>query len=238
MENKRILLLTGTTDILRSPNETDNTMEEVFDLTLPSKQRYAKKYGYDLLSLRSFGSDKQNIFKDKHLGFLRALRAFEMLEHYDIVMWIDADSIITNDNFSINDFQIDENHSFYASWAWSGNGRQLFSTGNFIVQKTKNTNNLFNSFMLIGKQVVDNNTWGEEQTTLNFLYNNTHRNDIKILEHKFLDTIPNKKMFMGIWDGRPEPLFPWSKESFLVHLTGVPNKNRMEVAQTSFKEYL
>ena len=140
MKNKRVLLLTGTTDILRSPNETDNTMEEVFDLTLPSKQRYAKKYGYDLLSLRSFGSDKQNIFKDKHLGFLRALRAFEMLEHYNIVMWIDADSIITNDNFSINDFQIDENHSFYASWDWNNVGHS-FSTGNFIIHKTKNTNN-------------------------------------------------------------------------------------------------
>ena len=92
--------------------------------------------------------------------------------------------------------------------------------------------------MTTGKQVVDTNTWGEEQTTLNFLYNNTHRNDIKILEHKFLHTIPNKKMFMGIWDGRPETISPWSEESFLVHLTGIPNKNRIEVAQTSFKEYL
>ena len=45
-------------------------------------------------------------------------------------------------------------------------------------------------------------------------------------------------MFMGIWDGRPETISPWSKESFLVHLTGIPNKNRIEVAQTSFKEYL
>ena len=41
--NKRVLVLTGTTDILRQPNETDNTMEEVFDLTLPSKQIYVKK---------------------------------------------------------------------------------------------------------------------------------------------------------------------------------------------------
>ena len=235
--SKKVLLLTGTTDMLRSPTETDNTMEEVFDLTLPSKQRYAKKYGYDLLSLRSFGSDKRNIFKDKNLGILRVLRAFEMLEYYDTVMWIDADSIITNDNFSINDFQIDENHSFYASWDWNNIGYS-FSTGNFIIHKTKNINTLFNSFMTVGKQVVDSNTWGEEQTTLNFLYNNTHRNDIKILEHKFLHTIPNKKMFMGIWDGRPETIVPWSEESFLVHLTGIPNKNRIEVAQTSFKDYL
>lgn len=30
----RVLLLTGTTDIIRKADETDNTMEEVFDLTL------------------------------------------------------------------------------------------------------------------------------------------------------------------------------------------------------------
>ena len=102
--NKRVLVLTGTTDILRQPNETDNTMEEVFDLTLPSKQRYVKKYGYDLLSLRSFGKDRQNRFTESDIGFLRVLRAFELLENYDIVMWIDADSIITNHNFSIDDF--------------------------------------------------------------------------------------------------------------------------------------
>jgi len=235
-KNKRVLLLTGTTDMLRSPNETDNTMEEVFDLTLPSKQRYAKKYGYDLLSLRSFGSDKHNIFKDTHIGFLRTLRAFEMLYNYDTVMWIDADSIITNYNFSVDDFQIDENHSFYASWDWNNIGYS-FSTGNFIIHKTKNTNNFFNSFLSTGKQVVDSNTGGEEQTTLNSLYN-THKNDIKILEHKFLGSIPSKNMFMGIWDGRPETKVPWSEESFLVHLTGITNKNRIEVAKTTFKDYL
>ena len=237
MNNKRVLVLTGTTDILRSSSETDNTMEEVFDLTLPSKQKYAKIHGYDLLSLRSFGKDKQNRFKDSNIGFLRALRAFEMIEYYDIVMWIDADSIITNNNFSVNDFQIDENYSFYASWDWNNIG-SAFSTGNFIIHKTKNTNNLFNSFLTTGKRVVDSNIWGEEQTTLNFLYNNTHKNDIKILEHKFLGSIPSKKMFRGIWDSRPETNFPWSKDSFLVHIGGIPNKNRIEIAQTTFKDYL
>ena len=79
--SKRVLVLTGTTDILRQPNETDCTMEEVFDLTLPSKQRYVKKHGYDLLSLRSFGKDKQNRFTEFDLGFLRVLRTFEMLEY-------------------------------------------------------------------------------------------------------------------------------------------------------------
>lgn len=235
--NKKILVLTGTTDILRSPTETDSTMEEVYDLTLSSKERYAKKHGYDLLSLRSFGSDFTNTFKPTHLGFLRALRSFEMLQNYDIVMWIDADTIITNLDYSISDFCIDENHSLYASWDWSG--KNTISMGNFILQKTSSIHELFSHFMQIGKQIADDNIWGEEQTTINTIYKNYPiGKTIKILEHKFLGSIPNKKMFNGIWDGRPETPFPWTPESFLVHLTGIPNRNRIDVAKTTFKDYL
>ena len=40
MDDRRILVMTGTTDVLRDvldPNHTDAVMEEVFDSTLPSK---------------------------------------------------------------------------------------------------------------------------------------------------------------------------------------------------------
>jgi len=235
--SKKVLVLTGTTDILRQPNETDNTMEEVFDLTLPSKVRYANKHGYDLVSLRSFGSDKNNLFEDRKLGFLRELRTFEMLEHYDIVMWIDADSVITNDIFTVNDFQLDTDHCFYASWDWTG--KLTFSTGNFIIQRTDSTNEMFDAFLKVGKYVIDTNQWGEELTTMNLIYRQTNLGKhIKILEHKFLGAIPSRKMYRGIWDGRPEPQYPWSEDCFLCHITGVPNKNRIEVLKTTFEKYL
>lgn len=233
----RVLLLTGTTDMLRKADETDNTMEEVFDLTLPSKQRYTKKHGYDIMSMRSFGSDKHNRFKDTDLGFIRVLRAFEMLEYYDYVMWIDADSIITNENFTINDFQTDNQTCFYASWDWTG--KTTFSTGNFIVHKGPNFNNLFDAFLKVSKYVIDTNQWGWEQTTMNLIYNRTDlKNDIKILDHHFLGAIPNRELFRGIWNGRPEPRYPWSSDCFLSHITGIPNKNRIDVLKNSFGEYL
>jgi hypothetical protein len=234
--NKKVLIMTGTTDTLRSDQETDNTMEEVFDLTLPSKQRYTKKYGYDLLALRSFGVHKEGIFQAKHLGFLRALRSFEMLQYYDIVMWIDADTLITNDTYKIEDF-IDDTSLLSISWDW--NGKSSFSTGNFVLQNKDNTSDFFHMFNLIGKAVIENNQWGEEQATFNLIYQNTtFKNNIKILEHKFLNSIPSKQMFRGIWDGRPDPFAPWTPESFLVHITGVPNKNRIDVLKNSFGQYL
>ena len=235
--NKRVLLLTGTTDMLRRENETDNTMEEVFDLTLPSKQRYAKKHGYDLMSMRSFGSDRHGRFKNTDLGFIRVLRAFEMLEYYDYVMWIDADSIITNENYTIDDFQLDDKMCFYASWDWAG--KTTFSTGNFIVHRGENFDNLFNTFLSVSKYVIETNQWGWEQTTMNLIYNQTNfKNNIKILDHKFLGAIPNRDLFRGIWDGRSEPKYPWNKDCFLSHITGIPNKNRIDVLKNSFGEYL
>ena len=230
MENKRVLLITGTTDTIRSPTETDNTMEEVFNLTLPSKQRYAKKHGYDLLSLRSFGTDKKNRYKNDDIGALRVLRTIEMSEYYDVVMWIDADSIITNDNISINEFPLDDNFCFYASWDW--NGRYSMSTGNFIIQPNQSMN-YFEGFF---HQIRHN--YNSEQETINVMYRNDPKNIIKILDHKFLGSIPSKELYKDAWATRPQPFYPWTKDSFLLHLTGAPNKKRIEMINEYYGEYL
>jgi len=235
--SKRVLLITGTTDMLRKPNEVDNTMEEVFDLTLPSKLRYVKKHGYDILSLRSFGVDNRNVFTEIDLGFLRVIRVFEMLEYYNVVMWIDADSIITNDNFSIDEFQLDQDHSFYASWDWSGKG--TISTGNFIIQKCPSTNEMFDAFLKVGKYVKDTNQWGWEQTTMNIIRSQTNLGKhIKILDHKYLNAVPNELELLETWKDRMKIFSPWSSDSFLSHFTGISNKDRIETLQTYFKDYL
>lgn len=239
MSNKRVLILTGTSEILRTSEETDNTIEEVFDITFSSKQRYAKKHGYDLLALRSFGSDSNKIFDDIELGFLRELRTFEMLSHYDIVMWIDADSIITNDNYSINDFQLDEDHCFYASWDW--NGKYTFSTGNFIIQKCNSTNDMFNKFLQVGKHVKDTNQWGWEQTTMNIIYRQTDLgNHIKVMDHKYLGAIPGIEIYPETsWSkDRMPPRFPWNEDAFLCHVTGLKNATRLDILKTHFSKYL
>lgn len=237
MDNKRTLILTGSTDNLRHPNEIDNTYEEVFELTLPSIQKYVKKYNYDLLTIRSFGSDNSNMFENKHIGFLRMMRAFQMLDYYDVVMWIDSDSIITNFNYSINDFHIDDTHCFYASWDWANT--TTFSTGNFIIQKNKYTENLYKEFLNVSKFIILNNISGQEQTALNLIYQNTSLRDvIKILDHKYLGGVPSKMMFNGIWGDRSDPPFPWDSDSFLVHLTGITNRDRIEMCMKQFYEYL
>ena len=228
--SKNVLIITGYTD-LTIPTD-DNTMKEVFDLTLPSKQRYANKHGYDLLSMRSFGTDKDNKFKKNDIGFLRADIAFKMIQYYDIVMWIDADSVITNDKYSISDFYLDEDHCFYASWDW--NGKNSFSTGNFIVTNTKNTQ----TFISFYNQVCMK--FPHEQDTLNALYiNSPFRNIIKILDHKFLGAVPHIDMYgKELWKDRMPIPYPWNSDCFLSHLTGISNKDRIRILNDFYKDYL
>jgi hypothetical protein len=231
MKNKKTLILTGTTDINRTKSETDNTMEEVFNLTLPSKQRYVKKHGYDLLSLRSFGDGKKYNFKETDIGFLRIMTVFQMLEYYDIIMWLDADSIITNDELKIEDFLIEENVTFYASYDW--HGKTSFSAGNFIIQNTKYLKEFIDTFYSIAKY------FSEEQQTLNQMYFNTaFKNTMKILEHKFLGSIPSIEMYKEQWAGRKMINFPWNASCFLAHIGGIPNYARIKILKENFERYL
>jgi hypothetical protein len=229
---KRTLIITGYTDSVRSIDSTDNTMEEVFDITLPSKIKYAKKHGYDFLAMQSFGSDKSGNYKDTDIGFLRALRTFEMLESYDTVMWIDADSLITNLNYKIEDFLVPSEYAFYASYDWLGTNS--LSGGNFIIQNNESTKDFLKSFYELSKH------YNEEQTTLNVMYfNMINKNYIKILEHKFLGSVPSIDDYTTeIWGKRPSPPYPWTPESFLVHLTGIANKERIHMLSTIYKDYL
>jgi hypothetical protein len=229
---KRTLILTGYTDFIRPVDSIDNTMEEVFDLTLPSKIQYAKKHGYDFLAMRSFGSDKTNKYKDTDIGFLRAMRTFEMLDYYDTVMWIDADSLITNLNYKIEDFLFPENYVFYASYDWLGTS--TLSGGNFVIQNNEYTKDFLKDFYDFSKH------YNEEQTTLNSMYFNLiNKNYIKILEHKFLGSVPSIEDYTpSVWGKRPSPPHPWTPESFLVHLTGIGNKDRLNILSTIYKGYL
>jgi len=236
---KKVLILTGG----------DSNMRNVLDLTLPSKEKYAKKHGYDFIVKRSF--DEEMIKYNLGLGFIRAIMVFNYLEEYDVVMWIDGDSIITNDSFSIEQF-INDSHCFYASYDWhccenSKFNRYSFSTGNFIVKKDKNTSKLFNAFLDFSKKVFKNDPLAE-QAVFNFIYENTElKNLFSILNHKYLGSVPTCVKKVNNWINHPErfgseatcPIEnPWNSECFLAHLTGCSNEGRIELLINDFAEYL
>lgn len=231
--NKRILLVTGygkqSLDAYYSSG--DLTIKEISDMTLPSKQRYVNKHGYDLLTIRDFGEDKEKNFEESNMGFLRVSRSADMLKYYDIVLWLDADSIITNHEIKIENFPIEENITFYASYDW--NGRYSISAGNFLFVKNHYTDNFLNAIYSLNGKLPN------EQVAMNYLYFNTPlKNIMKILDHDYLNAAPSKEMYAEQWATRPDIPYHWNTNSFICHLTGASNIHRKRILNTYFKNYL
>jgi hypothetical protein len=236
----RILILTGYSEEYTNAVNGDNSFAEVFELTLPSKLKYAQKHKYDILVLRKFGIDNTNIIEHSNIEAMRCVRALDMLNHYDVVMWIDGDAIITNPSYSIDKFMLDD-HSFYASYDWNvdPNTNNYFSFGNFILKNNKNIEQFKSALYNMDKIIpnFDRSIWGNEQSGLNIInkfYNLQNKNIIKILETKYLNSVPS---FMG-WDSNRHIVTPWTPDSFLAHLTGSSNKNRIDVLVNQLSEYL
>jgi hypothetical protein len=238
--NKKVLVLTGGTDEFKSKECTDLFIKDVLKLTNPSKERYAKKHGYDFINLTSLGSDLRGVASNKELGVQRLFRVFDYLILYDVVMWIDADALITNDDYDILKIGLDENHLFYASNVWNGhhlNDVPYFSTGNFMIQKTKNIQEFIEYFYHVYSNL--NKSFREEQHTLNLLHKFTDiGNKFKIVSNDIFDSIPSQEMYQPYWKPGLPIIHQWKHGNFLVHLTGVSNMGRVEILNNYFKEYL
>jgi hypothetical protein len=142
-------------------------------------------------------------------------------------MWIDADSIITNMDYKIEDF-IQNEACFIASYDWMH--FNTFSTGNFIIRKTKDTQNLFNRFIDASQYRLYDIV--AEQGTLNQIHGELdYKAMFNILPHKFLGSVPDFIVETPTWrdNNRSGVIAPWSPDSFLAHLTGTSNQDRIEI---------
>ena len=215
----RTLILTGS----------DDEMLSVLDLTLPSKQAYCKRHNYDLLSLRSFPADKECNFESRHIGFIRVATAFKLLKFYDNVMWVDADSIITNTDYKIEDF-ITGTETFIASYDWMW--YNSFSSGNFIVRRTPDAQQLFNRFLAVSRYRL--NDIMQDQGALNQIFNESveYRKMFNVLHHRFLGSVPALMVDTITWrndNNRSGIINQWNPDCFLAHLTGATASDRIDI---------
>jgi len=241
---KKVLIITGYKNTTGANNSNDVSHEEMFELTLPSKQKYAKKHGYDLLTMRSFGDSFPYGFKNdttemsRYIGFLRAVVAFEMLFTYETVFWIDADSIITNNDYDLNTFGVNSKKTFYASYDWEW--KNSFSTGNFILHRTPLWRDFFELFLKLATENFSNHS-AQEQATLNFMHRNTKMSEtIQVLEHKYLGGVPKVLENTNSWisSSRAKINWPWDESCFLAHFTGLTNNERIETIKNNFSQYI
>jgi len=225
---ERVLILTGA----------DEKMKDVLNLTIPSKLKYANKWGYDFLAINSFKVYPQYNMDERHVGFSRFIYALELLNYYDFVVWIDGDSIITNDNYNIHDFVTDKSNFFFSyDWMINPQYSSTFSSGNFILRSDQNIEFLTENFLHIAQYHLDSIL--QEQGTLNHMFSLPEFNNyFKILPQKYLNSVPIFVSDMEIWKDRSSILYPWDQNSFLAHFTGLPNEDRINIIQNNFKKYI
>lgn len=226
---EKVLVFTGA----------DEKMKEVFDLTIPSKLNYAKKWNYDFLMINSFKVYSQYGMDDRHIGFSRFISAMELLSHYDYVMWLDGDSIITNNSYNIHDFvKGEENFFFSYDWFTAPEGNHIFfSSGNFILKSGEDDEFLRKGFLDISQHHLNSDV--QEQGALHNMFSQPEFSKyFKILEHKYLNSVPNYVSETEIWQGRPSISFPWNENCFLAHFTGITNLDRVNIITNSFQKFL
>jgi len=197
-ESVNTLVLTGASQ----------SMSDVLAVTLPSKLEYSRIHGYDFKSITLNGD----------LQFERPLQAFEQAKNYDACIWVDADAVITNTNYAIEDF-LDGNKPFSASLDWTD--VQTISMGNFVIQHTDKTYELFNQFVYFCQNSV------HDQDAMNCVLN-SNPELINVLPRKYLNAVPSIVKKYRVNEER-DIVDPWDDSCFLAHLTTVSNEYRIKI---------
>jgi hypothetical protein len=189
-------------------------MEELTQMTWYSnKQEYCKKHGYSGVLLTQ---------TQPYLGFDKILFIEGLLNtnKYDLILWCDNDTLITNFNFKIESI-INDKYDFYICTDY---GKHV-NAGVFIIKNTDNARKYLSHIKVKMYELQKENKFlfGEEQTALIHTYKDENFKDtIKILPQRELNAYP----YSGVY-GHPNGLNDsletngnWEKGDFIIHIPG------------------
>ena len=206
----KVLLLTGYDDGLR----------EIGDITSRVTADYATKHGIDFLRVRQYDCNLHPSWqKSEHVA--RQLKA-----GYDRVIWLDADTVITN--FDVDPVERGWNAPVNVSMDWGSDATELhhFSMGNFVANA--DCRGLWEGLWCVElpKLVFE---WGTtplwEQDACRQLARYTAEGRLTFC------TYPRRTFNAVHADLAPSAPEPWQPGDWLCHLTGeeITNEKRMKV---------
>lgn len=191
---------------------------ELAALCRPSLIAYCQKHKYDCNIKCVPPNEKGNY------SFIRIKHARELLDHYDVVLMLEGDMMITSMNYNIEEL-IDNDHDFYC--ASDVNGK---NTASFIIKNTE-----------WGKTLMDivykwEDILGDEQN----YFEHTQHEKIKIIPHPSINSIPYKFYSPSYgyinWKSiQPPPTLPkheqgnWQIGDFICHTPGKPLSERIAI---------
>lgn len=187
----------------------DSAMAPIGDLTSPLMLEYANRHGMDFRCLRTNGSIPDSYW-------VKIFEVARLLPHYDRMIWLDADIVITNPEFAPPWFT-----GFQASFDWGVDAldESQFSACCFVIGRDMQAliEDVTHSFSNFKDRDFP------EQSALRHFYRNggDYRFRMRTHSRRTFNAVPRE-----ISEEAPEP---WEKGDWCAHLTHVSVEKRAEL---------
>lgn len=203
----KVLVLTGY----------DDNMKELGDICAPSKERYAKRHGYDYECVREY-------LPGTHPSWQKIRLLKERIDKYDTILWLDGDTIVTNNHALEVPYMV--HYVLTASQDWCVRNTQAdpwqftmgISMGNFVIYNNEDTHR-FLDMIEAKKQYANRGQWEQDSVLANMRESDGFNAHVFRLPTHALNSVLPECQLPGI-----KPHRPWQPGDFLVHLTNIPNR--------------
>lgn len=184
----------------------DNNFLGVANVVMPRWRNYCKKQGYTFI-------EKVNCGSGRHPVWDKVYFTHQILPNYDYVLYLDADTLLTNPDIKIEDFiALHPDKDLLISDDCHG-----LNVGVFIIKNTKWSLDYLEQVWNIERWI--NGILGEQIAMREILgYNSTN---VVYVEQKLFNAYKYE-----IYD-KVFPSGQWNEKSFLLHLPGYPNDKRV-----------
>lgn len=200
MPADRCLVLTGY----------DDAMAEVGDRVSRTHERYAAKWGFRFVRHRSYQGGEHPSWQK-----LRIVTSY--LRDCDVLLWLDADTVVTNEGFDFR--SLEPRAGILASADWNCSDGTRFSAGNYVAYAGDRTFDLLSAAQTL-RQYAGRPNW-DQDAMQDLSLRAWWEGVVTILPNRALNSVPVQ--------AQPTAVAPWQPGDFLCHLTGIPNARRLDM---------
>ena len=171
---------------------------------IESKIKYCKKHGYDFIDDDDIYYEKG---QDRSIAWSKILVVKKYLPYYDYVVWMDADTLIMNDEIKLEDFI--KEHLTEREFLFTRDVSKKINTGVFFV-KYSHISFKFLDMIFAKDEYINSEPYEQEQEALNVICDNNIEdfNEYSVI----LDT--SKQTLFNC------PVGLYKKDVFLIHFYG------------------
>lgn len=192
----------------------DAAMAAVADLTSANHRAYALRHGYEFERVTEYPTGC-------HPSWHKLELIRDRLPKYERILWLDADSVVTNPTVKIEDIAGEfMGLTVSKDWTYPSPEDEIkhFSLGNFIFANCQQSAEVLRLASL-RTEWMNQPLWEQQAIQEEYRANPEIRDSVQILPRHRLNSVPATRDTTG-----PEP---WRPGDFLCHMTYLPNETRV-----------